>query len=145
MELIEIIIYALKIFSLVSVILLILSYFFFKMKDRKRIKPYMLADSDPSAYETPEAKESGDVLNYRKFSERFQVLNEKRYAMEPQYERNGSFYKPSSGAGLPKHNVYNLPASDSYYKHNKNTPTNIYNLYSPEASEPMHKLKINGK
>lgn len=142
MELIEIIIYALKIFSLASVILLIVSYFFFKMKDRSRIKPYMLVDNDPSTYEVPETKESADVLNYKKFSERFQVVNQERFT--PQYE-SGAFYRPVAGNIIPQNNVYNLPRTNSNQRNNGNTSTNIYNLYSPETSEPMHKLKINIK
>jgi hypothetical protein len=145
MELLEIIIYILKIFSLVSVGMLIISYLFFKMKDRSRIKPYMLVDNDASAYEVPEVEKSGDVLNYRKFNERFKVLNEERYINERPNGDYNSYYRPSSGPKAQKMNVYNLPESTINYKPGKNTPTNIYNLYSPATSEPMHKLKINAR
>ncbi|MFO7447724.1 MAG: hypothetical protein R6W90_15270 [Ignavibacteriaceae bacterium] len=126
MELIEIILYVLKLFSLSSFILLSLSYFFFKLKDRARIKPYMLVNTDPEVYEVPQEKENEDVLNYRKFTRKFKVINDARIAkVRPNLPEKQHYYKPKMQV---------VPAEVR--------SSNIYNMYSPATSEPMHKLKI---
>src|SRR5690606_36506942 len=78
MELLEIIIYVLKLFSLSSFILLTMSYFFFKLKDRTRIKPYMLISTDPAVYEAPEEKPDPEKIKFIRRTRRFKVVNEER-------------------------------------------------------------------
>jgi hypothetical protein len=47
MELLEIIIFSVKIFALVSALIVISSYFIYKLKDRKRDKPYAKIQTQP--------------------------------------------------------------------------------------------------
>ena len=47
MELLEIIIFSVKIFALVSALIVISSYFIYKLKDRKHDKPYAKIQTQP--------------------------------------------------------------------------------------------------
>jgi hypothetical protein len=77
MELIEIIRNSLIIFTFISSILLGLSYIVYKVKDRKRIKPYEREENFVPPAVLPEGNEPAAQQTYEKgkMSSRFRVLN----------------------------------------------------------------------
>lgn len=151
MELIDIIIYMLKIFSLATVATLVLSYIFFKVKDRTRIKPYMLVNSEQTSvespvfevpvFEAPKAAHHIIPLKPRHLSNRFKVLNEEQTFSDNSIPHTPeAFYKPAQKQ-RPLLSVINFNSEKQISDQlQKSESKNIYRYYSP--SEQMHKVKV---
>ena len=91
----------------------------------------MLISTDPAAYEVPEEKEAIEKTKAKKYTRRFKVINEERiikqeYNQKWKGETKPEFFK-----------IPIIPVAPAIVK-----PANIYNFYSPNISEPMHKLKL---
>lgn len=133
MELIDIIIFSLKLFSLASIIVVAISYFVFKVKDRKRVKPYMRQEipapiSTNFQYQEPETNNS-----------RFQILNDPYTAQNnfsPQSSQEIAFEKPQVIS------YYKDKPSQSFRREAQTGDYNIYERYSANTFEPMHKIKL---
>ena len=126
MELIQIIITSLKLFVLLAAIVVLISYFIYKVKDRKRRKPYL----DSPVYNLINQSQQVNEDQIENKNARFQVLN----------------FETDSAADeiiLKKKDIRNR-FSDNMIKY-KQPPlkefSNIYDRYSNSNFEPMHKIK----
>ena len=123
MELLQIIVFTLKLFAGASVTLVCVSYVVFKFKDRKRPKPYM----QPQKANAP--TKSLSIDNEREeIKNRFKVLNNKTL-IPVEIRRNSNSRPPAEFQG-----GYNEPITAG--------EVNIYNYYSRSNVEPMHKLRL---
>ncbi len=131
MELLQIIIFTLKLFALTSAIVVLISYFIFKLKDRVRIKPYM----KPTVVEAASlAIQSGLTIEkkYEKKPKHFKILNEENSFLKERQIR------------LEKSNPIKF-IQEEYNFNKKNISKenfNIYDYYSNSNFEPMHKIKL---
>ncbi len=140
MELIDIIIYVLKLFALSSFILLTLSYMIFKIKDRSRIKPYMVLSTNNSVNastrhykiipheEKPEADKNNPPVKKLRSTRRYKVINEQTtYRIESESKEDKT--------PIPE------PAP---VRQQRSTPRkmDVYSFYSTSKFESMHKLKL---
>jgi hypothetical protein len=128
MELLQIIIFTLKLFALSSAIIVLLSYFIFKIKDRTRKKPYI---------QTPGEEESGlsiqvETEDIDKKPKRFKILNE------------SDIFSLEKGLHLEKirQNNDSIHSLRLNKKLNSLDNFNIYDYYSNSSFEPMHKIKL---
>ena len=130
MELIQIIIISLKLFALFAAIVVLVSYFIYKVKDRKRRKPY----SDISTVEPVNNPIQIKVEPIENKSGRFQVLN---VEMQPFHLADKEFI-------IKKKDIKNYFSNTSqrYKKNPAREPANIYDRYSNSNFEPMHKIKL---
>lgn len=131
MELLQIIIFTLKLFALASAIIVLISYFIFKLKDRTRIKPYMkptIAESANLSLQPVVAVEEKNEIK----SKRFKILNE-----EASFLANRQIV-------IEKNNTINYIQKNSLANPSKNLKDNfnIYDYYSNSNFEPMHKIKL---
>ncbi len=133
MGLIDIIAISLKLFGLTAAMIVLLSYFIFKIKDRRRIKPYMRPTNiEPIPLEVKqeikveENEEKVDTPN-----KRYKVLND----YEPRFQVNP--FPKVKPLKITKFNVINYQENNQISE-NK---FNIYNYYSSKKFEPMHKIK----
>lgn len=130
MGLIDIIAISLKLFGLTAAIIILLSYFIFKIKDRRRIKPYMR----PTKIEPIPLDVKQEIKEEEKpkpVNSRYKILNdnEQRFQVQPFPK-----VKPLTTTNF---NIIN-------YKENNQLDEgkfNIYNYYSNKKFEPMHKIK----
>ncbi|MHB1686558.1 MAG: hypothetical protein ACYCVH_04185 [Ignavibacteriaceae bacterium] len=126
MELLQIIIFSLKLFTLVSIIVVAISYAIYKVKNSSRVKPYMrptVVSENKIQIEVDE-KISEEIKQANK---RFVIMNE----AQMQQRENGA--------------VYYVPAANPQQRPNRQLPAegfNIYNYYSNSNFEPMHKVKL---
>lgn len=127
MELIEIIITTLKLFVLFASIVVLISYFVYKIKDRKRIKPY----SEVPAY-APPAEINEDHLENK--HSRFQILN-----VESQPEEYVPVNVPMKKQ-VERNHFSSYPVE--YRRKSANKSFDIYDRYSSNNFEPMHKIKL---
>lgn len=123
MELLQIIVFTLKLFAGASITIVCLSYVVFKIKDRKRPKPY----EQTYKASTP-AKSLSIETEREEFSPRFKVLNNK--TLVPVEIRRSSHNRPAAEF----QGGYNEPITAG--------EVNIYNYYSRSNVEPMHKLRL---
>ncbi len=128
MELLQIIIFTLKLFALTSAIVVLISYFIFKLKDRTRLKPYMrptLADTSAIAIQI-------EKQNVEKTPERFKIINEENSFMEEHgFNSDKLQYKNKS---------YNRFSDSNLVQAKENF--DIYDHYSNSSFEPMHKIRM---
>ena len=118
MELLQIIIFTLKLFAGASVTLVCVSYVVFKIKDRKRPKPYM------QSYKANTSAQSLSIENNREeLKNRFKVLNNK--TLVPVEIRRTSSSRPAAEF----QGGFNEPITAG--------EVNIYNYYSRSNVEPM--------
>jgi hypothetical protein len=158
MELIDVIVSAVKIFSIVATTIILVSYLVFKLKSKKRNQKYLtpiIAEPEQFiAYEVPqipvEMEQEEELPGYRNIRERFQVINESEPVRMEQQFNNDSFYYPKSQSFSNVNNYKSISSNKIYSRHNEkySSPSSnkkgaIYNLYSLTASESMHKLKVN--
>jgi len=126
MNLLDIIIFSLKIFSAVSIIVVGFSYFIYKIKSGSKVKPYLV----PSVVKEPEIKiepQENFVEESKPAYNRFVVMNE---FSEKSYRANPN---------------YNVPLSRFSGRNENNGRAeeyNIFNRYSNSSFEPMHKIKL---
>jgi|YelNatPaOPRAMG01_1025707.scaffolds.fasta_scaffold00440_3 hypothetical protein len=132
MELLDIIYSTLKLFSLLAVILVAISYLIFKIKDHKRPKPYFsLANSIPQ-------ENISDKTLEPIASKKMQILNESIYPASQNY------HESSEGIVLEKLKVNVIQASNvknNFHEGRKAEKLNIFDRYS-NSIEPMHKIKF---
>ncbi len=127
MELLQIIIFTLKLFALTSAIIVLISYFIFKLKDRNRIKPYMKQTNiDLSTNLAVEPLISNEDKNKIK-SNRFKILNEEAAIFINQKKDINN----SNSINYINKNL--IPATNNF---------NIYDYYANSNFEPMHKIKL---
>ncbi len=131
MELLQIIIFTLKLFALTSTIIVLISYFIFKLKDRNRIKPYMkqtVPDLSKN-FEVEQLAIKEEKINTR--PNRFKILNEEPSIITNQKQNinkgNSIIYR--------KNNL--IPSTN-----NLSNNFNIYDYYANSNFEPMHKIKL---
>jgi len=130
MELIEIILTTLKLFVLISSIVVLISYFVYKVKDRKRTKPYSEIIHQELSTQPLEIKE--DLISNKQM--RFQVLNS---------EDEPAPYNEVGFLTQKQIETKNIPNSPLKYKRKQvNQSFDIYNHYSNSNFEPMHKIKL---
>ncbi len=123
MELLQIILFTLKLFAGASITLVCVSYVIFKFKDRKRPKPYMQQNKSNAT------SQSLIIENDRKdIKNRFKVLNN-RTLVPVEIRRTSNNRSATEFQG-----GYNEPITAG--------EVNIYNYYSRSNVEPMHKLKL---
>ena len=128
MELLDIIIFTLKLFALTSAIVVLLSYFIFKLKDRTRVKPYMRPTKiEPASIEIKDVEEEKPNL----VSKRFKILNDK----EPQLQIKHA--RIAKAKIVTNFNVVDYKGSPRLVE----DEFNIFNYYSNKSFEPMHKIK----
>ncbi len=126
MDLLDIIIFSLKLFSLISIIVISVSYATYKFKARKKLKPYMRPTivPDNSIYYEVEAKIAEEL---KRDNRRFVIMN------QPELEPVGN-------------RSFNYMPKESTRQFNKRQRSanefNIYNHYSSSSFEPMHKIKL---
>ncbi len=125
MNLLDIIIFSLKIFSAISIIVVGFSYFIYKIKSGAKVKPYMV----PTVVKEPEIKiePAENFVEDRKPSyNRYVVMNE---VSENSFRANPN---------------YNVPLSRFAGRNENNggEQFNIFNRYSNSSFEPMHKIKL---
>lgn len=126
MELLDIIYSTLKLFSLLAVILVAISYLIFKIKDHKRPKPYFsLANSIPQENILDKTLEPIAP-------KKMQILNESIYPASQNYHEN------SEGIVLEKLKVN---VKKNFHEGRKEEKLNIFDRYS-NSIEPMHKIKF---
>ncbi len=129
MELIDIIIFTLKLFALTATIVVLLSYFIFKVKDRTRVKPYMRPTKIEPAPIEIKVKDENEIPN--PVNNRFRILNNNEPLLQVKPVRIEN----------PKHaNKFNVIE----YKGSRRLiedEFNIFNYYSNRSFEPMHKIK----
>ena len=127
MELLQIIIFTLKLFALTSAIIVLISYFIFKLKDRNRIKPYMKQTSiDLSNNLAAELSIPNEDKNKIK-SNRFKILNEESAFFINQQK------DISNGSSINYIQKNLLAATNNFH---------IYDYYAKSKFEPMHKIKL---
>ncbi len=133
MELIQIIIISLKLFVLLAAIIVLVSYFVFKVKDRKRRKPYSNSFKEEPIKESP-LKNLPSNLNevpIENKNSRFQVLNmPANFASDDIIVQKKDF----------KNQLFNNSINYKQYESNKSL--DIYERYSNSDFEPMHKIKL---
>ncbi len=122
MDLLDIIIFSLKIFALTSLIIVAVSYFIFKLKDRTRVKPYM--NSNP-------IETSGTILKIEDkkiepLKQRYEILNDESISIDKKHIR---MERPVVIKKILSNTVEDRKLS------------NIFSHYSKNAIEPMHKIK----
>ena len=130
MDLLDIIIFSLKLFALTSLIVVTISYFIFKLKDRSRVKPYM---------ETNTVETSGTILKVEKVpvettNKRYQILNEETLTFNKKRIR---IKKPVVINNFTTQPIKNLKEDEEERK-----IFNIFRHYSKNSIEPMHKIKL---
>jgi hypothetical protein len=130
MDLLDIIIFSLKLFALTSLIIVSISYFIFKLKDRSRVKPYM----EPNAVET-----SGTVLRVEEVpvetsNQRYKILNDETISPDKKRIR---IEKPVVINKFIAQQVKNPKEAEEELK-----IFNIFRHYSKNSIEPMHKIKF---
>lgn len=141
MELIDIIVHSLKLFALTSFIVLIISYTIFKIKDRNRIKPYMVATSPSTPAPIIFEEEQSDIK---------EVVHEKKVkieAVDPALERRRERFKIiNRKTEMREKTIIDEPVIKvkAAKKEAAAADQDIYNLYSENSITPMHKLKLAG-
>jgi len=130
MDLLDIIIFSLKLFALTSLIIVSISYFIFKLKDRSRVKPYM----EKNTIET-----SGTVLRVEKVpvqntNQRYQILNDESLNFNKKRIR---IEKP-----VVINKFLTQPIGNSKEAEEERKIFNIFRHYSKNSIEPMHKIKL---
>lgn len=153
MELIDIIVQSLKLFALVSFIVLVISYTVFKIKDRNRIKPYMIPASPQERVAVEQVLRENTNIHVEDFvpapalqkkNERIKIVNKK----VPAKLKRESFGEP---AKLFKVDVSSLKETISeklekkeaeLQTHESESFNDIYSLYNNNKLTPMHKLKL---
>jgi len=138
MDLLEIIITSLKIFALVAVIIISISYLFFRAKSRPKI--FVTDEPAVTPIAQPSFENVSPVITQKKYYEeaaplsqgvmpisRFKVLN-----------NNSAYSKVQNGYRQQPI----LATKFSTRKHNEETNFNIYSYYSDNEVAPMHKLKF---
>jgi hypothetical protein len=130
MDLLDIIIFSLKLFALTSLIIVSISYFIFKLKDRSRVKPYMEAN----AVET-----SGTVLRVEKVqvensNQRYKILNNNSHSS------NKNRLRIEKPVVINKFITKQIPNPKESEEERK--MFNIFRHYSKNSIEPMHKIKL---
>ncbi len=133
MELLDIIVFTLKIFGLSAIIIVSISYLVFKIKDRHRIKPYM-KQSSTTVQQPPEIKYEEQVLS----PSRFQILNETPNS----HPKNIQVEEQDFGYERPQAlNRYKTVPVNNFKKEIKTNTNDIFNYYSKNTFEPMYKVK----
>ncbi len=141
MELIQIIVFSLKLFTAATLVIVTISYAVYKFKSRTRLKPYMRPGPKGSQVISIKIEEDSEPKKTEK-PKRFVVLNEKN--SKP---AEGKVKKSEEPSVKPKPGVIERVESDhqeeikSKEKLNKEK-SNIYSYYSEEKSGRMHKLKL---
>ncbi len=141
MELLQIIIITLKLFALSSLTVVALSYSIYKIKDSKRLKPYM-RPSVPAAPEAPAAEKlEANVITEedKNVNSRFMVLNDEllNSVVEQEVTKNKvRFKKPEI-----VNEMLAFAESPSFNRSAPKGDFNVFNYYSNSLFEPMHKLK----
>jgi hypothetical protein len=138
MDLLEIIITSLKIFALVAVIIISISYLFFRAKSRPKI--FVTDEPAVTPIAQPSFEKVSPVITQKKYYEeaapfaqrvmpvsRFKVLNNNSAYSKVQ---NGYRQQPEQTSKFSKR------------KDEEQTSFNIYNYYSDNEVAPMHKLKF---
>jgi|GEM_PF-1547930 len=112
MELIEIIISSIKIFSIVATVVILASYIIFKIKskNRKKVRAELMTVQheellDEQQIEIPEEFESEELpqyeeqpevmIPYRNINQRFQVINEDNRMSMEDYPEVNPYYRPN--------------------------------------------------
>ncbi len=127
MELIQIIITSLKLFVLLAAIVILVSYFIFKVKDRKRPKPYTEGSSNEPVRQPQHIK----VAPVENKQARFQVLN-----MAANFAADEVIFQKKNF----KDQFFGNPIN--YKQIESNKTLDIYERYSNSNFEPMHKIKL---
>ena len=130
MELIQIIITSLKLFALISAIVVLISYAIYKLKERNRTKPYSEIHDPGLLNQNYATKE--EIIEKKQV--RFQILNNENLKT-PAALNEEVFEKPK---------VKNYaPSNPLNYKKNLPKETfDIYDSYSNSNFEPMYKVKL---
>ncbi len=136
MELLQIIIFSLKLFALTSAIIVLISYFVFKIKDRNREKPFMKSSPD-NAHKTGEIiietkEEEIEQSKTLPYGKRFKILNENALRIPDK--------KPGTVNSLMPQIIREKISPPQ--KAMSNNGFNIYDYYSNSSFEPMHKIKL---
>jgi hypothetical protein len=159
MELIEIIISSVKIFSIVATVVILVSYIVFKVKNKNRTKVQAspLATLQPEVLlndqvaEIPEEEETGEsyeempqyeeqpeiMIPYRTIKQRFQVINEDKQVNNEDNVEINSFYKPKSPV-LSEANSISIQGSVISYKPGRYSQ-NAYRASDYKHSAPKSK------
>ncbi len=122
MDLLEIIIFSLKLFTLFSLIVVATSYAIYKFRSNSKVKPYMrptLVSENKIQIEVE--KKIVEVLKQE--NKRFIIMNQA--GLQP--EENRMFYD------TPNKKPVRRQSTNGF---------NIYNHYSSSSFEPMHKIKL---
>ncbi len=132
MELIQIIVTSLKLFVLVAAIVVLVSYFIYKVKDRKRSKPYTnIPAVDIVNQPIQFLQEPVENRIIERKPARFQVLNVENGPVEDEIILKKKV--------LPNY----VPASSLKYKQPAiRDAFDIFERYSNSDFEPMHKVKL---
>ncbi len=133
MELMQIIVFSLKLFIVASIIIISISYSIYKIKNRSTIKPYLRPSSmDTSKFRIKIVTRDSELQTERAYptNDRFKVLNDSTNFVnnQPQYHQR------LKNTELEKSNY------QPQYMHS-NSGQNIFSYYSNNNLEPMHKLK----
>ncbi len=128
MDLLDIIIFSLKLFALTSLIVVTISYFVFKLKDRSRVKPFM---------ESNTVETSGTIIKVEQVpvetsKQRYKILNN-----ESKSKNQIRIAKPvviNKFVTRPIQKIKEIEEERKMF--------NIFRHYSKNAIEPMHKIKL---
>ena len=122
MDLLEIIIFSLKLFALISLIVIATSYAMYKFRNSSKVKPYLrptLISENKIQIEVEQ--KIAEVLKQE--NKRFVIMNQA--GLQP--AENRMFYD------TPNEKPVRRQSANGF---------NIYNHYSSSSFEPMHKIKL---
>ncbi|MHB8578454.1 MAG: hypothetical protein ACYDA4_01135 [Ignavibacteriaceae bacterium] len=122
MDLLEIIIFSLKLFALISLIAVASSYALYKFKSSSRVEPY-LRPTIISENKIQIEVEQKIAKELRQENSRFVIMN--KAELQPA-EKRMLFNKPN----------------EKLLRQQSANGFNIYNYYSSSSFEPMHKIKL---
>lgn len=134
MELMEVIKSSVSIFSVFTVALVILSYIIFKVKDKTRVKPYeRLAGQDALLQEQNRLEKIRREQMNMERARQAGLRQENQILMQPVQRREAAPIIENRYKIINTPNINNGPI---------NQPVNIFDLYSRNINEPMHKMKL---
>ncbi len=140
MELLEIIFISLKLFSASSLIVILLSYFFYKVKSRGRLKPYVRLGIDLASETLEEDEEKIQAANNQFLlrPNKFKIINENKTELRERAFRGDENY--SEELQMIQEDII----TEETLQYFNEEELDIYKYYSNNTFQPMHKLNLSG-